>query len=479
MRTLPLTCVTCLFLAATGLAASSAHGQETVRGRGMLGAAHAVAKPQSDEFGWGPLASVGAELAIRPELFATFTAEGLVLAEGDPPPPPLAPQGMGRAGFLLFGLRGYPVRELRNGLRPWLSAGTGYVRTDSTNRVAVASDLGLDVPVSSTTTLGPFAGYRHVFQPDSDLRPDDANIAVFGVQGTISHSHGPAEVDRDTDRDGIINELDRCPMDPEDYDGFEDRDGCPDVDNDRDGILDTADRCPDKPEDRDGFEDADGCPDEDNDKDRIPDSRDRCPDVPEDYDSFEDTDGCPDTDNDQDGIPDTTDQCPNEPETKNGYADEDGCPDRESVSVIGDRILLDDRIYFEFDQAVVAKKSVALVGRVAELIKEHPEYVQISIEGHTDEAGSAEYNQRLSEARASAVRDLLIKNGVEPYRLVFVGYGETRPVKRLGPNEDGQINRRVEFYIIKRMNRTGETINVTPSPGASGGSAPAPTTGTP
>ncbi|HEY8091211.1 MAG TPA: thrombospondin type 3 repeat-containing protein, partial [Polyangiaceae bacterium] len=167
----------------------------------------------------------------------------------------------------------------------------------------------------------------------------------------------------DRDGDGIKDDVDQCPDDPEDFDGFKDADGCPDPDNDNDGILDVDDRCinvpedrdgdhdedgcpeggdgdrdgdgildskdkcPDDPEDRDGFEDTDGCPDPDNDKDGIPDKMDQCPNDPEDKDGFEDTDGCPDPDNDRDGIPDVVDKCPNEPETFNGFEDEDGCPD--------------------------------------------------------------------------------------------------------------------------------------------------------
>ena len=98
-------------------------------------------------------------------------------------------------------------------------------------------------------------------------------------------------------------------------------------DRDGDGITDDVDRCPDEPEDRDGFQDADGCPDPDNDADGIADAMDKCPNEPEDKDGFQDADGCPDPDNDQDGILDTADKCPNAPETKNGFQDDDGCPD--------------------------------------------------------------------------------------------------------------------------------------------------------
>jgi hypothetical protein len=65
----------------------------------------------------------------------------------------------------------------------------------------------------------------------------------------------------DRDGDGIPDDLDKCPDNPEDFDGFQDEDGCPDVDNDGDGILDINDLCPNVPETFNGFEDQDGCPD--------------------------------------------------------------------------------------------------------------------------------------------------------------------------------------------------------------------------
>ena len=167
---------------------------------------------------------------------------------------------------------------------------------------------------------------------------------------------------RDRDHDGIYDINDKCPDQPEDHDGFQDEDGCPDPDNDNDGLPDTVDKCPDEPEDMDEFEDADGCPDPDNDKDGIPDLNDacpnapedgkgklphdgcpwttedrdgdgipdaidKCPDEPEDKDGFQDADGCPDPDNDGDGIPDSFDNCPNDPEDADGFEDADGCPD--------------------------------------------------------------------------------------------------------------------------------------------------------
>jgi outer membrane protein W len=73
------------------------------------------------------------------------------------------------------------------------------------------------------------------------------------------------KVDNDPDHDGIVGDADKCPNEPEDKDGFQDEDGCPDPDNDGDGIPDAMDKCPNEPEDKDGFQDEDGCPDPDND----------------------------------------------------------------------------------------------------------------------------------------------------------------------------------------------------------------------
>jgi outer membrane protein OmpA-like peptidoglycan-associated protein len=136
--------------------------------------------------------------------------------------------------------------------------------------------------------------------------------------------------DPDNDNDGIPDIIDPCPNLAEDFDGYEDSDGCPDSDNDKDGIPDNIDQCPDEPEDFDGYLDSDGCPDNDNDNDNIPDSLDKCPNSAEDYDGFQDDDGCPDTDNDKDGIPDNLDKCPDIPEDMDGISDNDGCPDKDN-----------------------------------------------------------------------------------------------------------------------------------------------------
>lgn len=131
----------------------------------------------------------------------------------------------------------------------------------------------------------------------------------------------------DTDGDGILDPKDSCPRVPEDFDNFQDEDGCPEEDNDGDGILDGYDSCPNTPEDLDGDRDTDGCPDDDADGDGMVGAADQCPDEPEDFDGFGDDDGCPEEDFDGDGIPDDEDECPEEPAEPGEYQERHGCPD--------------------------------------------------------------------------------------------------------------------------------------------------------
>jgi outer membrane protein OmpA-like peptidoglycan-associated protein len=255
----------------------------------------------------------------------------------------------------------------------------------------------------------------------------------------------------DADNDGIPDAQDVCPNEPEDRDGFDDEDGCPDLDNDQDGIPDKQDRCPNEPEDRDGFQDDDGCPESDNDQDGIPDAQDRCPNDPEDRDGFQDDDGCPDTDNDGDGIPDGADKCPNEPETRNGVDDEDGCPDTGgAVLVTAERIELPAQILFETGRVSIARRSEALLNRVADQINANSRLKRIRIEGHTDDVGTPETNQQLSQERALAVRDYLIGRGVDASRLQAVGYGNTKPIDKRKTTAARARNRRVDFIIVEQ-----------------------------
>lgn len=310
----------------------------------------------------------------------------------------------------------------------------------------------------------------------------------------IGFSPAPNRV-LDADGDGILDEDDECPNDPEDFDGFEDEDGCPDFDNDGDGILDVDDACPNVAEDFDGDEDEDGCPEDDGDADGdgILDSDDECPNDPEDFDAFEDEDGCPDLDNDGDGIPDLEDgdidatgfgACRDQPEDIDGFEDGDGCPDPDND---GDRILdVDDAcpdeaevynafedddgcpdegediqvnecnidlggevIEFGYDSADIRSDSHGLLGRIADVLNTRTDITRIRVEGHTDSRGSDSYNQALSQRRADSVMQYLTsRGGVDRSRLEAIGYGESRPTDSNDTASGRQNNRRVEFNFI-------------------------------
>lgn len=349
----------------------------------------------------------------------------------------------------------------------------------------------------------------------------------------------------DKDGDGIDDRKDQCPTVKEDFDKFEDDDGCPEDDNDGDKIPDAKDKCPDKAENLNGIDDTDGCPDEtpdkdkdgiadqedkcpeemggdpkkvlrnpgpnygclDSDQDGVPDKVDQCKDQPEDTDGFNDTDGCPDPDNDNDGIlddndecnlepeikngykdedgcpdsvpdkdgdgiPDTVDQCPNVPENVNGNKDDDGCPDTgpELVKIETDDIKILDRVEFATGKdAIQGNKSFAVLDAVASALKLHPEIFLVEIGGHTDNVGVAADNKALSQKRADAVLKYLTGKGLQATRLVAKGYGSEKPIADNKTKAGQQKNRRVEFVILKSTKKSG--VGSVAQPGAP---APAP-----
>jgi outer membrane protein OmpA-like peptidoglycan-associated protein len=357
--------------------------------------------------------------------------------------------------------RSFPL-ELMAGFKFYLAASSFF---------AVGAGLGL-------TGIGPL---------DNVGSPDVRIFASFVFEPTVG----------DLDGDGIKDDVDKCPDEPEDFDGFEDTDGCPDPDNDQDGILDvddlcpntpenyngiedndgcpekteedrdgdgipdSVDKCPDVPEDKDGYEDKDGCPDPDNDGDGVPDKDDRCPGMDtdkassfiktkEDKDGFEDEDGCPDPDNDKDGILDKDDKCPNEPETYNNYKDDDGCPDEVPFKIGRTGFQLNEKIYFRTNKDIIRKVSFKLLDTLASVIKDRKDLRLIEIQGHTDQRGTRRYNISLSQKRAESVKRYLVNKGVEADRLRATGYGKGR-LKCTAMNVlCWSTNRRVEFVIIKR-----------------------------
>ena len=224
-------------------------------------------------------------------------------------------------------------------------------------------------------------------------------------------------IERDTDEDGFLDEADKCPTEAEDVDEFEDDDGCPEPDNDGDGIVDASDKCPNEAEDKDGFEDEDGCEE---------------------------------ADNDNDGIKDAADQCPNDPETINGWQDDDGCPDQSLARVDKDQIVIMDKVYFDTGMATIKAQSFPVLQAVAGVLKTMPQIGKLSVEGHTDDQGKNKDNLQLSQDRAQAVVEFLVREGIDRTRLTAVGHGEDMPVVEGKDDAARAANRRVEFLIIEQ-----------------------------
>ena len=133
-------------------------------------------------------------------------------------------------------------------------------------------------------------------------------------------------------------------------------------------------------------------------------------------------------DSDGDGVPDSRDTCPNTP--KGVKVNAVGCWEP-------------NRVFFDSDHAVI-KDTRALDEAVA-ILKANPKLTG-EIQGHTDSTASADYNQKLSEARARAVRDYCIRQGIAPERIRAIGFGETRPAASNDTLEGRALNRRVELH---------------------------------
>jgi outer membrane protein OmpA-like peptidoglycan-associated protein len=207
-------------------------------------------------------------------------------------------------------------------------------------------------------------------------------------------------------------------------------------DSDGDGVPDVDDLCPDVP----GPAEHRGCPlFTDRDGDGVSDDIDRCPELPGPKENF----GCPWPDRDGDKVADKDDRCPDEP----GPPESQGCPRRASglIVVRRDRIELKQQIHFQPNRAKILRDSYEVLDEVAEAIRDAP--VAVRIEGHTDNVGKRKENVSLSQARADAVREYLIRGGVGEKRLTAVGYGPKRPIASNSTRAGRKLNRRVEFRL--------------------------------
>lgn len=179
---------------------------------------------------------------------------------------------------------------------------------------------------------------------------------------------------------------------------------------------------------------------------------DRCPQAP----GRPENQGCPDTDTDGDGVSDREDDCPDLPSNARGRG---GCP---GAFMKGDEIVIMDQVHFATDKDIILDDSKPLLEDVYKVLFEHPEILQITIEGHTDIRAGDVYNQALSQRRVASVQKYLESKGIDPSRLSAKGYGHSQPVYDdsgcVQPDEEltptcrfmTSKNRRVLFKIVKR-----------------------------
>ena len=167
---------------------------------------------------------------------------------------------------------------------------------------------------------------RFIDEDHDGLRDDPAIDRCIGLPEDRDGFEDEDGCPEDNDQDAIPDEEDRCPTVNEDEDGFEDDDGCPDPDNDGDGVLDADDQCPDAAQSEHPDAHRRGCPSDDRDDDGVPNADDACVEVPQGDHPDPDRRGCPAPDGDGDGVADPADACPTEP-SRNSPAEMRGCPD--------------------------------------------------------------------------------------------------------------------------------------------------------
>ncbi len=227
----------------------------------------------------------------------------------------------------------------------------------------------------------------------------------------------------DRDRDNVPDYLDRCVGTPAGV--LVDRTGCP-QDKDNDGVYDYMDRCPNTPENV--IVVSSGCP-QDKDGDGFYDYLDRCPDNPPNI--RVDNNGCP-MDEDRDGVYDYEDLCMGTP--ADARVDKRGC-------------WVINNVKLDKNKTGITPDSIPVLNEVLVVLKKEPS-LKIEIQGHTDHSGSTLYNLTLSQNRARAVMEYLIKKGIKGDRLSARGYGSTMPIVPNDKSLGRSINRRIELYPV-------------------------------
>ena len=312
----------------------------------------------------------------------------------------------------------YSFRELLNDcwFAPYIGVGGGYTWVDNIGFGTANGLLGVDIWVAENLALSAQSTYKHSFEENYGATHFQHTLGVkFKFGG------------KDTDDDGVYDYEDECPETP----GLPEFNGCPDSDGD--GIEDREDECPNTP----GLAEYNGCPDTDG--DGVPDNEDECPTVA----GPKENNGCPWPDTDGDTVPDHVDECPDVV----GTVANNGCPEvteaiRKALSSYAKTIL------FDTGKSSIKTQSAGVLNDIIGIMDEYPN-ARFSVDGHTDNTGSASFNLTLSKSRASSVVNYLVENGIDADRLDHNGYGEENPLDTNKTSEGRANNRRVEISHIK------------------------------
>lgn len=317
----------------------------------------------------------------------------------------------------------YSGMQVGTGLRfgP-LFVGSSSVITNVFSKESKAADVyfGFKIPV-----------YQKKFK-------DRDGDSVIDKVDTCKKVAGPAENNGcpwpDGDGDKVFDKDDACPKAA----GPVENKGCPWGDSDNDTVMDNVDNCPTTA----GPVENKGCPWADTDGDTVLDKDDKCPDEK----GLVANAGCPELDADKDGVLDKEDSCPTVP----GPASNKGCPEV-TQEVLKELKVQARAVFFVTGKAVLQNadkgETDGRLDAIKEIIKNYPN-AKFSIEGHTDNVGTAASNQKLSEARAKAVMDALIAKGVNPDNLTFIGYGASKPVASNKTAAGRAQNRRTEVIHV-------------------------------
>ena len=325
---------------------------------------------------------------------------------------------------------------------PYVFLGGSYVSADEQGEGMINGGIGANFWLNENLGLNVQNGIKHGFSDKVETHNQISAGLVIKFGG------------KDTDGDGVYDKDDACP----EVAGLKEFNGCPDADGD--GVKDSDDACPNDA----GLAAMNGCPDADGDgvadkDDMCPNSKGTkankgCPDT--DGDGVLDKDdkcasvagpaansGCPWPDTDGDGVLDKDDNCKNEV----GPASNKGCPEpvitKEATDVIA---FTAKSILFNSGRASFKTGVSKQLDAIADVMAKYNK-ATFAIGGHTDSSGPAANNLKLSEKRAMAVRDYLVRKGVAATRLEAKGFGEGFPVDSNKTRAGMANNRRVEIKV--------------------------------